>query len=149
VNVNNRGRLAGQNEAVGGGALGFVREPDGRLTVIDLPGRAAVQEFPALNDRGQVVGQWDDHPETAANEPGSMHGLEWDRGRLTRFDVPGSLSTGALGINNTGQITGAYDDASGHYGFLLQRGRWTRLDAPRPDGHRRLGQQRPRPDRHP
>lgn len=33
-------------------------------------------------------------------------------------------------INDTGQITGAYDDADGHHGFLLQRGRWTRIDAP-------------------
>jgi uncharacterized membrane protein len=55
----------------------------------------------------------------------------WDRGRLTRFDVPGSLSTGALGINNSGHITGSYDDADGsHHGFVLQRGRYTTIDAP-------------------
>lgn len=39
--------------------------------------------------------------------------------------------TGALGINHRGQITGSYDDAAGrHHGFVLQRGRFTTIDAP-------------------
>jgi hypothetical protein len=55
----------------------------------------------------------------------------WDRGRLTRFDVPGSLATGALGINNHGQVTGADDDAAGrHHGFVLRRGRYATIAAP-------------------
>jgi uncharacterized membrane protein len=83
------------------------------------------------DDRGQVVGTWDDRFDTDANEPGSRHGFVWDRGRVTRLDVPGSLFTGALGINNRGQLTGSYDDADGgHHGFVLQRGRVTTIDAP-------------------
>jgi uncharacterized membrane protein len=132
TDINNRGQLVGQNaEFAAEQALGFLRDPNGRVTIIDLPGQATVQEFLALNDRGQVVGQWDDQYDTDANEPGSRHGFVWDRGRLIRFDVPGSRSTGALGINNAGQISGSYDDAAGgHHGFLLQRGRYTRIDAP-------------------
>lgn len=130
--INDRGQLVGQNaEFTAEQAVGFLREPNGRVTVIDLPGRATVQEFLALNDRGRVVGQWDDRFETDANEPGSRHGFVWDRGRVTRLDVPGSLSTGALGVNDAGQISGSYDDAGGgHHGFVLQRGRFTRIDAP-------------------
>lgn len=132
TDINDRGQLVGQNaEFTAEQAVGFLREPNGRVTVIDLPGRANVEEFLALNDRGRVVGQWDDRFETDANEPGSRHGFVWDRGRVTRLDVPGSLSTGALGVNDAGQISGSYDDAGGgHHGFVLQRGRFTRIDAP-------------------
>ena len=43
------------------------------------------------------------------------------------------MSTAALGINNRGQITGGYEDASGRqHGFLLNKRRYTTLDAPRP-----------------
>lgn len=131
TDINNRGQVVGQNLDLGGQGLGFLRQPSGRVTVIDLPGRAAVQEYLAVNDRGQVVGTWDDRFDTDANEPGSRHGFVWDRGHVTRLDVPGSLFTGALGINNRGQITGSYDDADGrHHGFVLQRGRFTTIDAP-------------------
>jgi probable HAF family extracellular repeat protein len=41
------------------------------------------------------------------------------------------MATAAFGINDAGQITGAYADADGrNHGFLLQRNRFTRLDAP-------------------
>jgi uncharacterized membrane protein len=127
--INDRGELVGQTLDTAGRAIGFLRDPNGRVTIIRLPGQAGVQEVLALNDRGKVVGTWDDRIDTRAIEPNTRHAFVWDRGRVTRFDVPGSLSTGALGINNSGQITGAYDDAGGH-GFLLQRGRYTTIDAP-------------------
>jgi uncharacterized membrane protein len=139
TDINNRGQLVGQTGDAAGQGLGFVRDPDGKLTIIELPGPAGVQEVLALNDRGQVTGTWDDRPEPPAIEPGSRHGFVWDRGRLTRFDAPGSLATAAFGINDQGQITGAYADATGsNHGFLLQRGRYTTTDAPgRQANHRR------------
>jgi uncharacterized membrane protein len=131
TDINNRGQVVGQKLDAAGRAIGFLRDPDGKMTIIDLPGRAEVGEVLALNDRGQVVGLWEDRAETPTVEPGTHHGFLLDRGRLTRFDVPGSLATGALGINNAGQVTGAYDDASGrHHGFVLRRGRYTTIDAP-------------------
>ena len=131
TDINNRGQLVGMTGDAAGQGLGFVRDPDGKLTIIELPGPAGVQEILALNDRGQVTGTWDDRPEPPTIEPGSRHGFVWDRGRLTRFDVPGSLATAPFGINNAGQITGAYADATGNnHGFVLQRGRYTTIDAP-------------------
>jgi hypothetical protein len=131
TDINNRGQLVGQTGDAAGQGLGFVRDPDGKLTIIELPGPAGVQEVLALNDRGQVTGTWDDRPEPPAIEPGSRHGFVWDRGRLTRFDVPGSLATAAFGINNAGQITGVYADATGgRHGFLLDRGRYRRSMRP-------------------
>jgi uncharacterized membrane protein len=130
TDINNRGQLVGQTLDAAGRGIGFLRDPDGRVTIVELPGPAAVQEFLALNDRGQVAGTWDDRFDTQAKEPYSSHGFVWDRGRLTRFDIPGSLATGALGINNLGQVTGSYDDAAGHHGFVWRRGRFTTIDAP-------------------
>jgi uncharacterized membrane protein len=131
TDINDRGQVVGQKLDAAGRTIGFLRDPDGKLTIIDLPDRAEVGEVLALNDRGQVVGLWEDRAETPTVEPGTHHGFVWDRGRLTRFDVPGSLATGALGINNAGQITGAYDDAAGrHHGFMRRRGRCTTIDAP-------------------
>jgi uncharacterized membrane protein len=131
TDINDRGQVVGQTLDATGQAIGFLRDPDGKLAIIDLPGGAGVGEILALNDRGQVVGYWDDRYQTPTIEPGTRHGFVWDRGRLTRFDVPGSLATGALGINNAGQVTGSYDDAAGrHHGFVLRRGRYTTIDAP-------------------
>jgi uncharacterized membrane protein len=104
----------------------------GRFTPLGgIPG-VTVSAHINLNNRGQVVGTWDDRPEDPpVIDPNTRHGFLWDNGRLTRFDVPRSLATGALGINNAGQITGAYDDAAGrHHGFVLWRGRYTTIDAP-------------------
>ena len=59
------------------------------------------------------------------------YGFVWNQGRITQLDVPRSLATIAYGINNAGQITGAYADATGRrHGFLLQRGRYTPIDVP-------------------
>jgi uncharacterized membrane protein len=130
--INNRDQVVGKTRDAQGRRVGFLREPGGRVTTIVLPGRAELDKILALNDRGQVAGTWDDRPETPTIEPSSRHGFVWDRGRLTRFDVPGSLATGALGINNAGQVTGAYDDAAGrHHRFVRQpSGRFTTIDAP-------------------
>jgi hypothetical protein len=108
----------------------FLRSRSGRFTPLGGVPRAAMAAHFNLNNRGQVVGLWDDEGATLANEPGSRHGFVWDDGRLRKFDAPGSLSTGALGINNAGQVTGSFDDTAGHHGFLLRRDRFSTIDAP-------------------
>lgn len=54
---------------------------------------------------------------------------------VTTIDVPGSALTQPLGINNAGQIVGAYRGSSGNlHGFLLSEGNYTTLDVPSPPG---------------
>jgi uncharacterized membrane protein len=59
-----------------------------------------------------------------------VHGFLFDNDVFTRIDVPGALSTLALGINNRGQIVGAYSDEAIGHGFLLQKDTFTTIDAP-------------------
>ena len=132
TDINNRGQLAGQTLDAAGRAIGFVRDPNGRVTIITIPGRE-VGDILALNDRGQVVGEAAVPPEVLNGNPTlkPRYGFVWNQGRITQLDVPRSLATIAYGINNAGQITGAYADATGRrHGFLLQRGRYTPIDVP-------------------
>src|SRR5262252_6369492 len=38
---------------------------------------------------------------------------------FTTIDVPGAFDNGAYGINDSGQIVGSFDDATGTHGFFL------------------------------
>ena len=133
--INNRGQIVGyydQPNFVGGGA--FLRDRDGTITTITYPG-AAYTLAHGINDRGQVVGAYLE-PGAAPNPDGTIpagtvHGFVWERGRFISFDVPGSIYTQAFGVNNRGQITGGYYDASGRQlGFLRDGHRYRTLDTP-------------------
>jgi probable HAF family extracellular repeat protein len=51
--------------------------------------------------------------------PSIQHGFLLDNGTYTTLDVPGSTSTQAWGINDSGEIVGTYADAGGgQHGFL-------------------------------
>jgi uncharacterized membrane protein len=131
TDVNNRGQVVGQYTDPDGNRRGFLREANGRITPV-AP-RLVVDKVLTLNDRGQVAGAYSD-PGTAGQVPipaNTLHGFVWSQGRLTRLDVPRSVATLPLGINNAGHVTGTYADGNGRkHGFLLQRGRYARIDAP-------------------
>ena len=59
---------------------------------------------------------------------------------FTTIDVPNSVTTNALGINNQGQIVSNYGDVSGRpLGFLLSGGTFTTIDVPNSDGTDAIG----------
>jgi len=113
LGLNARGEIAGVYE---GGDLvghGFLRAPDGTITVFDDPaeGVGANQGTWAygINDRGEISG--------AVTDPaGGSHGfLRSPKGAFTNFDFPGETSTAfnsAL-INNQGFIAGYYATSTG------------------------------------
>ena len=52
-------------------------------------------------------------------------------GTLITLDVPGSTSTQAFGLNNVGQVVGAFLDGAGKtHGFLFANGSFRTIDDP-------------------
>jgi len=99
----------------------------GQVTTLDPPDTDfSVAAF--LNGKGQVVGF-----ARKGTEP--RHGFVWHDGVFTTIDAPdaGPRGTRPSGINDRGQIVGAYYDTKdgGHLrGFLLDKGRYTPIDVP-------------------
>ena len=63
---------------------------------------------------------------------GTARGYLLSKGRYTPVDAPkAGPETVPTGLNNRGQVVGAYVDAAGRtHGFLLARGRYRTVDAP-------------------
>jgi uncharacterized membrane protein len=133
---NNRGQVVGAYADDSDGTprvRGFLMKR-GRVMRIDVPGALVTLPL-GINDRGQVVGSWvgpDATVNPVTGETGPGHGFLWDRGRYTKFDVPGATATAGYEINNRGQIVGNYTDASGaQHGYVLRNGDVRRIDHPR------------------
>jgi probable HAF family extracellular repeat protein len=114
------------------GGQGFLLD-HGRFTPVAVPG--AVGTLAAgLNDRGQIVGVYDDRQ-------GRSHGFLYERGRYRTIDHPQATGTDATGlsgsglssINDRGQAVGTYvgpDNRPHAYLLDVHRGRFRTIDAP-------------------
>ena len=74
-----------------------------------------------INDRAQIVG---------SAFGGTNPGFVLEKGTFSTIEVPGALSTAALGMNNRGQIVGFYEAGETNHGFLLDQGIFTTIDVP-------------------
>jgi hypothetical protein len=123
VSINNRGASTGYVIDSGYGTHGFVRNPNGTITVFDAPGASPVigGTYPlSINDRGVIAGISFDSYAVA-------HGfLRNPDGTFVVFDAPGVspgtgnyVGTEPQSINASGEIVGVYEGADfvGH-GFL-------------------------------
>jgi probable HAF family extracellular repeat protein len=87
---------------------------NGVFTTITLPGSPG-----GINNSGQIVGS------------GPSEGFLYTNGALSAIDVPGSGYTYAFGINDLGQIVGAYGVSSlVEEGFLYSNGIFSTIDVP-------------------
>ncbi|MCR4339188.1 MAG: hypothetical protein NUW01_04780, partial [Gemmatimonadaceae bacterium] len=80
-----------------------------------------------INDRGEIVGSYDDSAGT--------HGFHLRNGEFATIDFPGATFTMAFGIGPSGAVVGAYrregEAAVNYHGFLrTSDGRFERVDAP-------------------
>jgi uncharacterized membrane protein len=137
--IDDRGRIAGIYLDSDGIQTGFVRSRGGAVTKISLsPIGTKARD---VNDHGDVVGIFG---EPAANELGYVvRGYLRDRdGKTTTIAVPGAAETSPYAIDDRGRIAGSYLDAGVTpdpdgsvppgtlHGFVWDKGRVTRLDAP-------------------
>jgi hypothetical protein len=99
---------------------GFLRDPNGPITTFDAPGAGSGLQPPVMGHPELLSGQGT--IATAVNDAGTTigyffdsknvkHGFVRDKlGAFVVFDFPGSGGTIPEGINNAGQIAGAYYD---------------------------------------
>ena len=127
--INPAGAIAGLYLDASSLYHGFLRDPDGALTTIDVPG--AHQTFPySINPAGAIAGYY--------GVAGVIHGfLRAPNGTLTTFDAPGAGTGFAQGtltrnLNPAGAIAGYYNDNSnvGHGYVRAPDGTITTIDAP-------------------
>jgi probable HAF family extracellular repeat protein len=111
----------------------FIRDRRGRFTRIAAPGKVKETVLYDIDNRGRMIGGY-----TRAD--GKGQGFLLRDGRFTKIDAPPAMpnATVPLGINERGQITGAYSTVSNTtplrpplHGFLLDRGRYTTIDVPK------------------
>jgi uncharacterized membrane protein len=114
--INDRGDMVGVYADRGDSEQhGFRLDRRGRITEIKVDGGQFTIPF-GINDHGQIVGFTSD-----AGPDGNginIHGFALFKGvdgPVTRVDFPGAPQTAALGINDHGQVVGAYEnpDATG------------------------------------
>jgi probable HAF family extracellular repeat protein len=121
--INNRSQVVGQYEGAARDGHGFLLD-QGVLTNIDAPAATGGAIVFDINEQGQLAGAYD-----LVN-----HGYLQDRrGDFTTIDHPDAapLTGDPIGINNRGQIVGAYVDTEGIiHGFLLDKHRFTNIDVP-------------------
>ena len=91
--INNAGLIVGFFTDAAGNTRGYQRNLDGSFTFIDAPGAIATFIEGGINNRGDIVGDFDD--------PTGTHGFLLSGGVFTIIDVPGADNfTAAIGIND-------------------------------------------------
>jgi len=125
--INNRGQIVGNFADARGVQHGFLLSK-GRLTTIGHPDATddptlTGTRVVGINDRGQLVGSY-------GNDRGTIRAWAWKHGRFTTIHPRFGLQSEASQINDRGRIVGRYVDPRLR-SFLLERGRYTRIDVPR------------------
>jgi hypothetical protein len=115
VSINSAGEITGYSYDANNMTHGFLRKPDGVITVLDGPG--ALETFAVgINETGTITG-W-----VEVNPDGSGHAfLRSPDGEYTLFDVPPEVGTNTApsGINAAGAVTGSFTDRNFNYaGFV-------------------------------
>jgi PEP-CTERM motif len=109
--MNASGQVAGDVKDSSFGDIGFIRESDGTITTYQHSGSPT--RLRDINDAGLIAGFYF----LSSDNPASLLGTL--SGGFDPFDYPGAASTAAEGINNAGDISGAWVDNAGvEHGFI-------------------------------
>lgn len=130
--INDAGEMTGLYRTSDRIGHGFVYS-NGQFSSLDVPG-AGFTTGVRINNRGDVVGFWTASATCGCGgqNPTANKAFLLSDGEFTVFEIPGSVETTALGINERGDIVGRYDDAlRGRHGYILDRhGAYETFDAP-------------------
>jgi uncharacterized membrane protein len=107
--INERGDIVGEFIDSAGVVRGFVRFSDGSFSepIVDPNDTVGFTEGRGINNSGTVAGDY-------AISDGTLHSFFLSGGTFTEYDVPGTVQTNLLSINDAGDFTGGFDpDGSG------------------------------------
>ena len=126
--INDRGQILGAYEGRDRVIRHFVRDRKSRFARLeDPPGGTDIDEYVDINNRGEMVGFYND--DQGVTTTGF---LRTKGGRFIDLVVPGSVVTGPLRINDQRQVVGIYADEAGSvHGFLWDDGEFSTIDVPR------------------
>ncbi len=138
--INNAGQIYGRFKSPVDGKFHMFLLQNGAFTQLpDFPGAMVTVSsktevsFGGLNDGGAVTGDYGGTPSleyccrTPASNPGffgnsnaDWHGFEFSAGVFTAVVVPFAAANSAFGIDNAGNVVGAYLDQTGKVGGYLR-----------------------------
>ena len=124
LGINNKGQAAGyfQDNASTPLQHAYVREKNGDFLVLNLPMPSS--QATSINDKGTVVGFLQ---QSTADTNSS--GFIRKNGKVTVLNYPHSTFTQALGVNNSDEVVGTYNDANGMaHGFMYEDGNYQTID---------------------
>ena len=116
--INERGDVVGEFIDSSGVTRGFVRFSDGSFSapIVDPNDTVGFTEGRGINNSGTVDGDY-------VGSDGFVHSFLLSGGTFTEYDVPGTVQTNLLSINDAGDLTGAFDpDGSGIFQAFIDRG---------------------------
>jgi uncharacterized membrane protein len=116
--INERGDVVGEYIDSSGVTRGFVRFSDGSFSdpIVDPNDTVGFTEGRGINNAGTVAGDY-------VISDGTLHSFFLSGGTFTEYDVPGTVQTNLLSINDPGNFTGAFDpDGSGVFQAFVSIG---------------------------
>jgi hypothetical protein len=116
--INERGDVVGEFIDSSGVTRGFVRFSDGSFSdpIVDPNDTADFTEGRGINNSRTVAGDY-------LISDGTLHSFFLSGGTFTEYDVPGTVQTNLLSINDAGSFTGAFDpDGSGIFQAFVSHG---------------------------
>ena len=125
--INERGDVVGEFIDSTGVTRGFVRFSDGSFSdpIVDPNDTVGFTEGRGINNSRTVAGDY-------ATSDGTLHSFFLSGGTFTEYDVPSSVQTNLLSINDAGDFTGGFDpDGSGVFqAFVSVGGTLTSFSVP-------------------
>jgi hypothetical protein len=116
--INERGDIVGVFIDSAGVTRGFVRFSDGSFSepIVAPNDTVGFTEGRGINNPRTIVGDY-------VIPDGTVHSFLLSGDTFTEYDLPGTVQTNLLGINEPGDLTGAFDpDGSGIFQAFIDRG---------------------------
>jgi probable HAF family extracellular repeat protein len=119
--------------AMTGAAFSQINSPKFRYVSFSFPGATNGTVARGINNLGEIVGYYIiGRTDCSFFLSCQLHGFKVVNGKFSTIDVPGAIQTEVFGVNDGGDVVGAFATSDGHlHGFLLHHtGLLQQIDQP-------------------